>query len=129
MTWMSLLEEKMKCRRLTLAALVATAISLPLSASAEQNTAGPNTNKTDHSAALQKPMMDSMQQMQSMPMTGDMDHDFVMMMREHHQSALDMAQAELEHGKDPKIRSMAKKIITSQKKEIAQFDQWLATHK
>jgi len=51
------------------------------------------------------------------------------MMRKHHQSALDMAQVEFQHGKDQKIKSMAQKIITSQKKEIAQFDRWLVAHK
>ena len=32
-----------------------------------------------------------------------------------------------EHGKDPKTKEMARKIIASQKKEIAEFDKWLAS--
>lgn len=40
-----------------------------------------------------------------------------------------MAQVELEHGKDAKMRSMAKNIIASQKKELKEFDQWLAKQK
>ena len=36
-----------------------------------------------------------------------------------------MAQMQLEEGKSPQMKSMAKKIIATQKKEIAQFDKWL----
>ena len=74
--------------------------------------------------------MDSMdEKMKSMPMSGDVDYDFAMMMRIHHQGALDMAKSELDHGKNPEMRTMAKKIIAAQKKEIAQFDKWIAKHK
>ena len=67
--------------------------------------------------------------MESMPMTGDPDHDFAMMMKKHHQSAIDMAEVELKHGKDHKIMGMAKEIISSQQTEIKEFDQWLKQHK
>ena len=74
--------------------------------------------------------MDSMDgKMKSMPMSGDVDYDFAMMMRIHHQGALDMAKSELDNGKNPEMRTMAKKIIAAQKKEIAQFDKWIAKHK
>ena len=62
----------------------------------------------------------------AMKMTGDADKDFVTMMIEHHQGAVDMARDELRDGKDPKIRDMAQKIIDAQKKEIAEFEAWLA---
>ena len=62
----------------------------------------------------------------AMKMTGDADKDFVTMMIEHHQGAVDMARDELRDGKDPKIRDMAQKIIDSQQKEIAAFQAWLA---
>ncbi|AFK64237.1 hypothetical protein TKWG_23175 [Advenella kashmirensis WT001] len=32
---------------------------------------------------------------------------------------------ELDKGKDPQLQAMAKEIIAAQKKEIAQFDQWI----
>lgn len=75
---------------------------------------------------LMKAGMDSMQNME---MSGDIDKDFAMMMKVHHQQALDMAKMELAHGKSPAIKAMAKKIITAQKKEIAEFDRWLAKQK
>lgn len=74
-----------------------------------------------------KAMMDEgHKQMMSMPMGGKPDVDFAMMMREHHMGAVKMAQWQLEHGKDQKMKDMARKIIADQKKEIAQFDQFLA---
>ena len=71
-------------------------------------------------------MMKGMDSMQKMPMSGDVDKDFAMMMKMHHQQALDMAQMELAQGKSTEMKAMARKIITAQKKEIAQFDAWLA---
>ena len=78
---------------------------------------------------MHQSMMNGMKDMETMKVTGDADYDFAMMMKKHHQSALDMANVELRLGKDPKIRSMAKGIIASQTKEIKEFDQWLAKHK
>ena len=71
-------------------------------------------------------MKDNNDKMSSMKMTGNTDVDFAMMMRIHHLGAIDMAQAELRDGKDPQMKKMAKAIIAAQKKEIAQFDKFLA---
>ena len=79
--------------------------------------------------AMKQSMMGGMDAMQKMPMSGDTDKDFAMMMKIHHQGALDMAQVELDQGKSPKMKAMAKKIIAAQKKEIAEFDRWLAAPK
>ncbi len=85
--------------------------------------------KSKDSMDMHKAMMKGMKDMGAMKSNGNIDHDFAMMMKMHHQSALDMAEVELQQGKDPKMRSMAKKIIESQKKEIKEFDQWLAKQK
>jgi uncharacterized protein (DUF305 family) len=74
-------------------------------------------------------MMMGMDAMQKMPMTGDTDKDFAMMMKIHHQQALNMAEMELASGKSPEMKAMAKQIIVAQKKEMAQFDKWLAKQK
>lgn len=71
-------------------------------------------------------MKDNNDKMSSMKMTGNTDVDFAMMMCIHHLGAIDMAQAELRDGKDPQMKKMAKTIIAAQKKEIAQFDKFLA---
>lgn len=73
-------------------------------------------------------MKDMNDQMSSMSMSGNPDVDFAMMMRIHHQGAIDMAQAELQAGKDPQMRKMATNVIKAQKKEIAELDRFLAKH-
>ena len=75
---------------------------------------------------MQAMMKDGNDNMASMKMTGNPDVDFAMMMRIHHQGAIDMAQAELRDGKAPEMQKMAKNIIAAQKKEIAQLDRFLA---
>lgn len=73
--------------------------------------------------------MEKMNQgMTQAPMTGDADRDFVAMMIPHHQGAIDMAQTELKHGKDPALRRLATEIVTAQKKEIAMMKRWQAQH-
>lgn len=63
--------------------------------------------------------------MHNMPMSGDPDKDFAMMMKMHHQQGLEMAEMELQQGKSAEMKAMAKKIMEAQKKEIAQLDKWL----
>ena len=76
--------------------------------------------------AMKPMMMEMHDKMMAMRPSGDADVDFAMMMRVHHQSAITMAEAELQNGKDPQMRVMAKDIIYAQKKEIAVFDKFLA---
>lgn len=78
---------------------------------------------------MHQKMMSGMQSMQSMKPAGDVDKDFATMMRMHHQQAVDMAKVELEHGKSAELKSMARKMIDDQQKEIAQLDKWLAARK
>jgi DUF305 family protein family protein len=50
--------------------------------------------------------------------SGDVDRDFVAMMVPHHQGAIDMAQAELRHGKNEQLRRIAQEIVVEQQQEI-----------
>lgn len=80
------------------------------------------------SEEMHSKMQSGMQKMQQMKPTGDTDRDFAMMMRMHHQQALDMARSEIEHGKSAELKAMARKLVKDQTKEIAQFDAWLKKH-
>ena len=80
------------------------------------------------SMAMHASMDDMHKKMKSMAMTGNQDMDFAMMMVGHHQGAIDMAQAQIDHGKDKQMISAAKKIIAAQKKEIAMFEAWMKKH-
>jgi hypothetical protein len=78
---------------------------------------------------MKKSMESGMKSMQSMSMSGDTDKDFAMMMKMHHQQALEMAKVEAEHGKSPELKKMAAKIIKDQTQEIEQLDKWMMKNK
>lgn len=74
-------------------------------------------------------MMAAMQRMQTRmdaaAMTGDRDHDFMLLMIPHHQSAVEMAKIELKRGKHPQLKALASDIVSSQDSEIAKMKAWL----
>ena len=78
---------------------------------------------------LTETMKAMMDKMKGMSMSGNTDKDFVMMMIPHHESAVSMAEEELEHGKNLPIKQLAQKIIADQNKEIKDFQTWLNSHK
>ena len=69
---------------------------------------------TENDAAMTK-MMAAM----AIKPSGDVDQDFVAMMAPHHQGAIDMAQAELRHGRNEPLKRLAQEIIVTQQQEIA----------
>lgn len=66
--------------------------------------------------------------MRSIEPSGNDDVDFVRLMLPHHQAAIDMAKAELAHGKDPQMRRLAQEIIADQQSEIELMQLWLKQH-
>ncbi|WP_291358965.1 DUF305 domain-containing protein [Devosia sp.] len=70
--------------------------------------------------------MDAMNQdMMIGAMAEDIDVAFVCGMIPHHQGAISMAKAELEHGDDEWAKEMAQKVIDAQEAEIADMLAWL----
>jgi uncharacterized protein (DUF305 family) len=114
---------------LWLAAAPAQAQTAPAMAPSASMPMGQMSKGAAGSKDMKTSMMMGMEGMQKMPMSGDTDKDFAMMMKMHHQQALNMAEMELANGKSPEMKTMAKQIIAAQKKEIAQFDKWLAKQK
>jgi uncharacterized protein (DUF305 family) len=108
------------------AAVMAPAASMPMGT---MGTMGAMHKGGAGSHDMKAAMMMGMDGMQKMTMTGNTDKDFALMMKMHHQQALNMAEMQLAQGKSPEMKTMAKQIIVAQKQEIAQFDQWLATQK
>lgn len=80
------------------------------------------------SAELRQTMTQASQKMASMSMSGDVDHDFVMSMKMHREEAVKMAKIALREAADPKAKDFARRIISAQEKEIAEFDRWLSQH-
>jgi uncharacterized protein (DUF305 family) len=58
--------------------------------------------------------------------SGNADVDFIKGMLPHHQGAVEMAKIVLKHGKDAKVRKLARDIIKAQNTEIAFMKAWLA---
>jgi uncharacterized protein (DUF305 family) len=61
--------------------------------------------------------------------SGNDDEDFVNLMVPHHEAAVEMAKAELLHGKDTQMRRLAQEIITDQESEIQLMSLWLNQQK
>lgn len=70
-------------------------------------------------------MDENNQLMMQAGMVEDLDVAFVCAMIPHHQSAINMAKAELEHGDNEWAKEMAQKIIDAQETEIAEMVAWL----
>lgn len=88
-----------------------------------------NMENTANNPSMMGAMDKMMKDMHQMQMTGNVDVDFAMMMVSHHQGAVDMAQVEIESGKDDALKQMAQKIIDEQKSEINELQTFLDSHK
>lgn len=80
------------------------------------------------SSDIKQTMSEMETSMNSMKMSGNIDHDFATMMIPHHQSAIDMSESILKHGKDQEIKSIAEKIKSDSQKEITELKSWLSNH-
>jgi uncharacterized protein (DUF305 family) len=91
------------------------------------------TADAGHGAGGHNELMDAMTKMmgtmKGMKMSGDADKDFVTMMIPHHQSAVDMAENQISHGKNVETKKFAQKVINDQTKEIKEFNDWLSSKK
>ena len=97
-------------------ALVAAALAFASVAFA----AGRLIGSPDESAFLAEndQAMARMMKGMSVKPAGDVDRDFVQTMIPHHQGAIDMAQAELRHGRNEQLRRIAQEIVVEQQQEI-----------
>ena len=83
---------------------------------------------TGPSTSAFKQADDTMMRSMNRPLSGDPDQDFVAGMLPHHQGAVDMAKVELQYGKDPALRRLARAIIAAQNKEIGLMRAWQKQH-
>jgi uncharacterized protein (DUF305 family) len=103
------------------------------SAHARKETSDSKNESSDaHASGFSSEIKQAMNEMEtsmnSMKMTDNLDHDFAMMMIPHHESAIDMSNAVIKHGKDQDIKNIAEKVVSDSKKEISELKEWINTH-
>ena len=86
--------------------------------------AGDTVNQ--HTTGFTTAMHQMMNDMRQLPMTGNVDKDFALMMRSHHQGAVDMSQFEISNGKDDSLKELAVEISEEQKREIKKLEVLIA---
>ena len=87
-----------------------------------------HTDTKDMNEMMQS-MHSTMENMDAMKMSGNFDIDFANMMVMHHQAAIDMSEVEIAKGNDSRIKTMAQNIITAQKLEIVQLQQFVKNYR
>lgn len=85
---------------------------------------------SDKSSGLGKDMDANMMKMMETghDAPGSVDHEFAGMMIKHHKDGIDMGNIIIKHSKMPEFKSMAKKMIDDQTKEIAELETAMSQH-
>jgi uncharacterized protein (DUF305 family) len=83
------------------------------------------TNAEQHNE-LHEIMEHMMKQMHAAKLSGDVDRDYASLMIPHHESAVKMANEEISHGKQSKLKIMAQQMVKDQTREIQEFKVFLA---
>jgi uncharacterized protein (DUF305 family) len=93
--------------------------------------AGNNPQPSADAAAFQQALQGSMSEMMKKPaqVFNQTDTDFAAQMIPHHQSAVDMAKAYIQFGKNDSLLKMCREIISSQSEEIRWLDRWLQSNR
>lgn len=73
---------------------------------------------TQHASTFSTAIHQLTNDLNQIPLTGNADRDFAIMLKSHHQGAVDLAQAELKTGKDDALKKIAQRISRIQKSEI-----------
>ena len=70
-----------------------------------------------------------MQDMHSLTLTNDPDQDFALMMKRHHQAAIEMANLEITKGERESFKALARKIMEDARKDINELNTFLSGYK
>lgn len=82
---------------------------------------------SDMSNEMGSDMMSEQEMSELKAATGaEFDRMFLTMMKRHHQSAIEMAQTELDDGQNPDAKELAQAIVDTQQAEIDEIDELLA---
>jgi uncharacterized protein (DUF305 family) len=120
------MELRQACQILILTVgMTASAVALAQSRPAATTPKSAASGAQSGASHMHDAMMSGMREMEATKPSGNVDRDFAIMMRFHHQQAIDMARVQLQQGKSAELKAMSRAIIREQQKEIAQLDRWL----
>lgn len=88
-------------------------------------THSPHLNNPEFDQMIMTVMEKSSKESDLQVINGDTDHDFAILMIQHHQSAIENSRLVLLHGHEESMKQMAVKIIDEQEKEISELQDWL----
>lgn len=102
---------------------LATALSFSMASFALEPVAPPaNPSMAGHSGgSMQLHRTMAQGHNMRMPMSGNVDKDFAMMMTMHHQQAIEMADVLIERGQSAELKALARKMKSAQQDEIKQM--------
>jgi len=83
----------------------------------------PRPTPGDSTAAF-KSAAEKMRAIMDIPFTGNADEDFVARMLVHDQGAIDLAQVELQYGRNPMLKRMAQRIVDMQERQMTTLRRW-----
>lgn len=81
----------------------------------------PSANAEKFKQEFGETMMPMMKGMQSAKLNNNIDHDFVVLMIPHHQSAVEMAKVYLRYANNALLKNLAMDIVKTQEKEIEEL--------
>ena len=99
------------------------------SSNANKSTATDSGSTSTSATSFDGIMNKMMQDMHSMTMTNDADHDFAMLMKRHHDGAIEMANVELSNGTNAELKQVAQKMVEDARKDNAELTDFLGKHK
>ena len=85
----------------------------------------PSKKATSASTRAYEAAMEKMHRDMAQPLAGNADVDFVRQMIPHHQAAVEMANIQLQYGKDEWLKKLNRWIIFAQEQEIGLMKNWL----
>lgn len=105
--------------------LLAVMLLTPMSTFATEMTSMTNQEQSDAKQSYADGMEKMHNNMMEGMQTDNPDIVFAQGMTAHHQGAIDMANTELQYGKDPDMLKLAQEIIAAQQPEIQLMQNWL----
>ena len=86
--------------------------------------AGSTTQQGNGAEQLTAAIEGTMQQITQQELNGDADHDYAHLLILHFQDAIEMANVEIEQGKNQDLKALAQMIVDENQRQISELENW-----